>query len=97
MKEIFEVFDALYDLNDVILSGLLVQEVGLIYALQLREQGRHLGVLLRECALMQGIQEAIEIFVEVLNLEELAHAHDLIEYKLELFLRGASQGLKQFI
>lgn len=97
MKEIFEVFDALYDLNDVVLSGLLVQEVSLVYALQLREQGRHLGVLLRECALMQGIQEAVEILVEVLNLKELAHAHDLVKDQLQLFLRGASQGLKQFI
>ena len=38
VEEIFEVFDPLNDLNDVILSGLLVQEVGLIYALQLCEQ-----------------------------------------------------------
>lgn len=46
---------------------------------------------------MQGIQEAVEILVEVLNLKELAHAHDLVKDQLQLFLRGASQGLKQFI
>ena len=38
VEEIFEVFHPLNDLNYVILSCLLVQEVGLIYALQLCEQ-----------------------------------------------------------
>lgn len=79
VEEIFQVFDPLNDLNDVILSGLLVQEVCLINALQFCKQGGHLRVLLRESALMQRIQEAVEVLVEIFNLEELAHAHDLVE------------------
>ena len=54
-------------------------------------------VLLRESALVQRIQEAVEVLVEVFNLEELAHAHDLVEDKLKLLLRGASQGFKQLV
>ena len=54
-----------------------------------------LSVLLVEEPRVKLAQEALEVSLKVVNLEELAHAQDLAQNELELFFGGTLEGFNQ--
>ena len=74
MKEVFQVFEQLNDLNDIVLSRLLIKEISLEDSLELWKNLRGLQVLSIEEATMKLDQEPVEIILELINFEKLAHA-----------------------
>lgn len=87
MQKVFEVLEALYHHNNVVLLGVSVNEIPFERCLKIREEDTRTKLLWCKKPLMQLIKEYSKLSLKVVHLEEVAHEQYLCDDHMQLLFR----------